>query len=260
MQQHNINSKTIRLSKAISDSGFCSRRKAEELILEGKVKVNGIIVNNIPAFISENDSLSINETPIKMQQEAKIWAYNKPVGLITSHSRKEGKPIVFDDLAFAPGKHLISVGRLDVASEGLLLITNNGNIARIMELPSSKLERIYKVRSYGDIRALLSFLEQKKINQEEYSIFSDKIKYYFQNIKLISDDNFIKKNHWFEISIKEGKNREVRKIFAYFGLQVNRLIRIKYGPFLLGDLKPRQWRVENLKLLDNYLNLRSISI
>lgn len=222
-----------RLAKAISDSGYCSRREAEKLITAGRVAVDGELITT-PAFNVTTNRITIDDKPISAQDSPRLWLYHKPAGLVTTHSDPQGRPTVFQSLP----KNLprvISVGRLDLNSEGLLLLTNSGELARELELPSNKLERVYKVRAHGrvDIKALQSTTRGIKIDGEYYKPSS---------IELIKAGA----NSWFEVKLREGKNREIRKIFSYFGLEVNRLIRLSYGKWKLGDLKVGEVREYNL--------------
>lgn len=216
-----------RIAKFISDSGYCSRRDAEKLILSSRVMVNGNLINTPAINISESSEVFIDGKPITKKDKPRIWLYHKMTGFITTHKDPQNRPTVFDNLP----KNLprvISVGRLDLNSEGLLLLTNSGNIARHLELPSNRFLRIYKVRAHGmfDISNIATTAKRGvTIDEESYSI---------DDIKLIKSG----KNSWFEVHLREGKNREIRKIFEHFGLKVSRLIRISYGPFALADLKP----------------------
>ncbi len=268
---------TQRLAKAISNAGICSRRDAELLIKNSEVKVNGVIIDS-PATLVDNTSLiEVSGKLINQQQTPRLWAYYKPVGLITSHKDNYGRKTVFESLASNQSSsqndiyssersvvnlreyanapkfcgansqeqksmpRVISIGRLDLNSEGLLLLTNNGDLARKFELPSSKLERIYKVRSHGNPNLLLKNYKNIEIDQ---------IRYDPKSIKLTKSG---KTNCWFEVILTEGKNREIRKIFEYFGLSVNRLIRISYGGFLLGDLQPNQYKELPLEKFKKFL-------
>lgn len=214
-----------RIAKAISGAGFCSRRKAEELIALGQVKVNNQLITSPATLVADNDEIEISGKPIERSlTKPRMWIYHKPAGLVTTHSDPQGRPTVFQQLSDLP--RVISVGRLDLNSEGLLLLTNNGDLARTFELPSSKIERIYKVRAFGDIFA---------ISKLKFPVVIDEISYNPKYIELIEKAGG--KNNWFEVALTEGKNREIRKIFEYCGLQVNRLIRIAYGPFFLKQLK-----------------------
>ena len=218
-----------RIAKAISSSGLCSRRNAEKLIAAGKVKVNGELIPTPAFLVDDQHIIEVSGKRINLPQQPRMWIYYKPVGLITTHNDPEGRQTVFDNLPGLP--RVISIGRLDINSEGLLLLTNNGELARKFELPSNRFERIYKVRARGNIIASML-----KTTKQDIKI--DHIIYHIDSIKLLKSN---KSNSWYEVILHEGKNREIRKIFKYFGLEVNRLIRIKYGPYLLGDLKPSEY-------------------
>lgn len=215
-----------RLAKAISDSGYCSRRSAEKMIHAGKVCVDHVLVQT-PAFnVTDTSHITIDGSAIASKQQPRLWRYYKPVGLITTHSDPQNRPTVFQSLP-KDLPRVISVGRLDFNSEGLLLLTNSGDLARQLEMPSNKYIRVYKVRAFGnfDIKQLASVTQGITIDGEYYKP---------ESIRLITHA----KNSWFETILSEGKNREIRKIFAHFGLVVNRLIRVSYGPWKLGNLKP----------------------
>ncbi|XVN43185.1 MAG: pseudouridine synthase [Candidatus Rickettsia vulgarisii] len=217
-----------KLAKIISNAGVCSRRDAEKLIENNQVKVNNIIINSPAERVGDDAIIEVSGKIIKQEQKIRLWLYYKSVGLITTHKDTHGRETVFANLPGLP--RVISIGRLDLNSEGLLLLTNNGGLARKFELPSSKIERVYKVRAHGLPNLLLKNYKNIEI---------DKVIYNPKSIKLIKSIN---SNFWFEVVLTEGKNREIRKIFSHFGLQVNRLIRIRYGNFSLGDLKPGQYK------------------
>lgn len=217
-----------KLAKIISNSGICSRRDAEKLIVNNQVKVNNIIINSPAGRFSNDAIIEVSGKVINQKQKARLWLYYKPVGLITTHKDTHGRETVFANLPELP--RVISIGRLDLNSEGLLLLTNDGSLARKFELPSSKIERVYKVRAYGLPEPLLKNYKNIEI---------DKIIYNPKSIKLMKSVNC---NSWFEVVLTEGKNREIRKIFSHFGMQVNRLIRVRYGDFSLGNLKPGQYK------------------
>jgi len=223
-----------RIAKAVSSSGLCSRRNAEKLIAAGKVKVNGELIPTPAFLVDDQHIIEVSGKRINLPQQPRMWIYYKPVGLITTHNDPEGRQTVFDNLPGLP--RVISIGRLDINSEGLLLLTNNGELARKFELPSNRFERIYKVRARGNIIASML-----KTTKQDIKI--DHIIYHIDSIKLLKSN---KSNSWYEVILHEGKNREIRKIFKYFGLEVNRLIRIKYGSYLLGDLKPSEYREVDL--------------
>ncbi len=216
-----------RIAKFIAASGVCSRREAERLITSLKVKVDGKVISSPALNVSSSNIIEVDGQVISKHEEKRLWLYYKPVGLVTTHKDPENRPTVFQQLTDLP--RVISVGRLDLNSEGLLLLTNSGEIANKMESPKNKFERVYLVRVYGDITGL---------NSIPKVITVDGINYHPKSIKLTKRG---RTNSWFEVILTEGKNREIRRIFEHFGLQVNKLIRIKYGPYSLGDLKPGQY-------------------
>lgn len=216
---------TERIAKQIARRGFCSRRDAEKLIMEGKVKLNGEIVTSPALNISDDDVISIEGKVLNSKEKTKLWLYHKPSGLITTHNDPKGRENVFANLPKELGR-VISVGRLDLTSEGLLLLTNDGELARKLEHPTSGLRRVYRVRAHGKIT-------QSKLESLQKGIVVDNIKYGPIDAFLEKDD---KSNVWIKISLHEGKNREIRKVLKALGLEVNRLIRISYGPFELGNL------------------------
>lgn len=228
-----------KLAKVISNAGVCSRRDAEKLIENNQVKVNGSIINSPAERVDDNAVIEIAGKIINQQQAVRLWLYYKPVGLITTHKDTHGRDTVFANLPGLP--RVISIGRLDLNSEGLLLLTNNGALARKFELPTSKIERVYKVRAHGSPKLLL------KSYRNRSNIEIDQVVYSPKSIKLIKSTNA---NSWFEVVLTEGKNREIRKIFSHFELQVNRLIRIRYGNFLLGDLQPGQYKEVDIKEIE----------
>ncbi|WP_342225645.1 pseudouridine synthase [Rickettsia endosymbiont of Urophora cardui] len=224
-----------RLAKFISNAGVCSRRDAEKLILDGQVKVDGMTVTSPATNVNIDNQIEVSGSLITSSQKSRLWIYYKPVGLITTHKDPLSRKIVFEQLTGLP--RVISIGRLDLNSEGLLLLTNNGDLARQFELPSSKLKRVYHVRAYGNPDLLL------KSNYNNLEI--DGIFYNPQSIKLLRKNST---NSWLEVILFEGKNREIRRIFEHFGLKVNKLIRTEYGDFKLDNLKPNEYREVTKKL------------
>ena len=218
----------MRIAKFIASSGLCSRRDAEKLILDRKVQVDGVIIDSPALNIEAHNIVKVCDKKIDKIPESKIWLYYKPVGLITTHSDPQNRPTIFDELK---GKlpRVISVGRLDINSEGLLILTNNGDIVRYFESPKNNIERIYKVRAFGS----------GVINIQNKKIVIDGITYRPKSIKLIKRGV---SNSWYEVILAEGKNREIRKIFTYFGLEVNRLIRTNFGKYSLGNMKPSEFK------------------
>jgi 23S rRNA pseudouridine2605 synthase len=224
----------IRIAKFISTSGYCSRRDAEKLISEQKVTVNNIVITTPAMNVSEEDIVAIDGKVIKCEDEKeRLWAYYKPAGIITTHRDPQGRPTVFEQFQDLP--RVVSIGRLDLNSEGLLLLTNSGRLARELELPKNKTERIYKVRAYSQHN--INPYDLEKITDTQITI--DGIIYNPKSITLINTGS---KNQWYMVVLTEGKNREIRKIFAHFGYTVNRLIRVQYGKYMLGKMKPGEYK------------------
>lgn len=217
----------MRIAKAISERGYCSRRDAEKLIFDARVKVNGELLISPSVLVAPEDVIEIDGKLLPPKEQSKLWIYHKPAGLITTHKDPQGRKTIFDSLPKNMPR-VISVGRLDVMSEGLLLLTNSGELARKLEMPSSKIERKYKVRCFGKLNI-------DKLKTSEKGIEIDGIKYRPKKISLIKSE---KNNHWIEIILTEGKNREIRNILSHFGLKISKLIRISYGKYELGKLVP----------------------
>lgn len=222
--------KPIRIAKVIADSGHCSRRQAEELIFEGRVQVNGKIIET-PATLITDQSIKIDGKLINAKQPTKIWIFYKPPGFLTTNSDPKNRKTIFDILPTTLPR-LITIGRLDYNSEGLLLLTTNGELARHIELPKTGWIRKYRVRVHGKIN-------ESRLLKVTKGITIDNIKYKFEAITIESSNS---SNSWLNISLKEGKNKEIRNVMEYFGLQVNKLIRTSYGPFNIGNLKKGQIR------------------
>ena len=228
--------KLVRIAKLISDRGYCSRRKAEELIAEARVFVDDKIVNSPAEKYDIVSSIFIDRKKIADESERpRLWLYYKPVGLITTHKDPQNRPTIFETLEFK--NKVISVGRLDINSEGLLLLTNNGPVARYFELPKNNIKRSYIVRVFGAVPndMMLSIKNGLSIDGINYRPIDIE---YLENELGARRDSRGFKNQWFKLTLTEGKNREIRKIFTYFGMQVNKLIRISYGSYELGDMKP----------------------
>jgi 23S rRNA pseudouridine2605 synthase len=243
----------IRIAKYLSSKNLCSRRVAEKLILEGKVTVNGETITTPVFFVDDADDITFQGNPVEKEiPSASLWAYYKPCGEITTHKDPAKRPTVFE----AARKHgigrVISIGRLDINSEGLLLLTNNSALAHKMERPSEKIIRQYKVRVFGklDLSKFSKFCQNlnflsKKMTLKGISI--DNFTYAPITIELFDSlEEIIKSekasNFWCLVSLIEGKNREIRKVMSMLGLQVNRLIRLVYGDYLLDDMKPGELR------------------
>jgi 23S rRNA pseudouridine2605 synthase len=214
-----------RIAKLLARAGVCSRRDAERLIAEGRVSVDGKVLASPALAITGEHDIRVDGKPIPETEPARLWRYHKPAGLVTTHRDERGRPTVFERLP--PGlPRLVSVGRLDLNSEGLLLLTNDGMLARELELPALGWLRRYRVRVHGTVDAArLAALEQ--------GVTIDRLAY--GPIKAVLDREQAS-NAWLTVSLREGKNREIRRVMEHLGLSVTRLIRIAYGPFQLGEL------------------------
>lgn len=216
-----------RIAKALARAGLCSRREAERWVEDGRIAVNGVQLDS-PAFnVTPHDRISVDGRPVDAPEAPRLWRYHKPDGLVTTHSDPQGRETVFEHLP-EDLPRVISVGRLDLSSEGLLLLTNDGGLARSLELPSTGWLRRYRVRAYGRVT-------QAELAQLADGITVDGITY--GPVEAILDRSETS-NAWITVSIREGKNREVRRVLEAIGLKVNRLIRVSYGPFQLGKMAP----------------------
>jgi len=217
----------MRIAKAMARAGLCSRREAERWIADGRVNVNGRVLGT-PAFeVSAKDKVLVDGRPLPVKEPPRLWRYHKPKGLVTTHSDPQGRPTVFEKLP-PELPRVISVGRLDFNTEGLLLLTNDGALARHLELPANAWVRRYRVRARG--RVTPADLERLKEGVEVEGVHYGAVE--------ATIDSVQGANMWLSIAIREGKNREVRKILSSLDLAVNRLIRISFGPFQLLDLAP----------------------
>lgn len=231
-----------RIAKFLARSGVCSRREAESLILQGRITVNGETIAT-PAFLVDGtETILFDGEKIEKKDKTRLWLYHKPAGLVTSHKDEKDRNTVFANLPQGLPR-VISVGRLDLKSEGLLLLTNDGALSRALELPSHGWSRRYKVKVHG-------FLDEKKLKTLEKGVEVDGVVY--APCKIIIDSKQTT-NAWLTVSLTEGKNREIRKLMASIGLTVVRLIRLSYGPFQLGSLKAGEVREVPQKVLKEQL-------
>ena len=231
-----------RLAKFMARSGVCSRRDAEELIKQKRVTVNGEIIDT-PAFkVEGSEKILLDGEKLPEIEQTRLWLYHKPAGLLTTHKDTEARATVFDHLP-AGLPRVISVGRLDLNSEGLLLLTNNGELSRKLELPENGWSRRYKVRVHG-------FINKNKLADLAKGATVDGLNYGPVKAELESQNGT---NSWLIVTLNEGKNREVRKLMKSIGLEVARLIRLSYGPFQLGNLKKGEVREVPQKVLKEQL-------
>jgi 23S rRNA pseudouridine2605 synthase len=219
----------MRIAKAMARAGLASRREAERWIADGRVSVNGKVLKTPAVEVGPKDRVLVDGKPLPVSEPTQLWRYSKPKGLVTTHNDPQGRPTVFESLP--PGlPRVVSIGRLDFNTEGLLLLTNDGELARHLELPATGWLRRYRVRAKG------------RVTQEELDRLKDGIE--IEGVKYgpieATLDTVQGANAWLTVAIREGKNREVRKVLGTFGLEVNRLIRISFGPFQLLDLEPGQ--------------------
>lgn len=223
-----------RIAKVVARAGLASRRDAEDLITQGRVTVNGRVINSPALDVTANDSIAVDGKVLPPRERTRLFMYHKPRGLMTTHADPEGRPTVFDNLPEGLPR-LISIGRLDFNTEGLLLLTNDGGLARALELPDTGWLRRYRVRAHGEVT-------QAQLDELKKGVEVDGVKYGSIDAQLERDQGA---NVWLVFAIREGKNREVRNVMAHLGLEVNRLIRVSYGPFQLGELAEGQ--VEEVK-------------
>lgn len=216
-----------RIAKFLARAGVASRREAERLIEAGIVTVDGAVLTT-PAFkVLPGMDVRVDGTRVKDRAPPRLWRFFKPAGLVTTHKDPQGRPTVFEAVADRLPR-VVSAGRLDLTTEGLLLLTNDGALARHLELPSTGWVRRYRVRAWGRI-------DQKALDALKASVEIDGVRYKPIRAEL---DKTQGDNVWLTVAITEGKNREVRKVMDHLGLKVNRLIRTGYGPFLLGAMEP----------------------
>jgi 23S rRNA pseudouridine2605 synthase len=215
-----------RIAKWLARAGVVSRRDAEKLITGGSVRINNVAVTHPATFVQPDDLVVVDGKLIDPPERTRLWRYHKPDGLVTTHRDPEGRPTVFQKLP-ATIPRVVSVGRLDLNSEGLLLLTNDGGLARTLELPSNNWIRRYRVRVFGapDPAILASLAKGVTVEGVRYRGIDAGL------------DSRKGDNAWLTVSLQEGRNREIRKVMAHLGLQVTRLIRVAYGPFQLGLLE-----------------------
>jgi 23S rRNA pseudouridine2605 synthase len=216
-----------RVAKVIARAGLASRREAEAWIVAGRVAVNGEVIASPARNVTARDRIAVDGQPLPARERTRLFLYHKPRGLLTTHADPGGRPTIF---ALLPKSlpRLVSVGRLDLNTEGLLLLTNDGGLARTLELPATGWLRRYRVRAHGRVA-------QAELDRLHAGVTIDGIRYGPIEATV---DRAQGSNVWLTFAIREGKNREVRNVLGHLGLAVNRLIRVSFGPFQLGEIEP----------------------
>lgn len=214
-----------RIAKVMARAGLCSRRDAERWIAEGRVTLDGAVLTSPAVTVTPDSDIRVDGKPIPKPEKARLWRYHKPTGLVTTHRDEKGRPTIFDHLPSGLPR-VVTVGRLDLNSEGLLLLTNDGGLARRLELPSTGWLRRYKVRVHGIVDAA-------RLKTLAGGIAIEGVDYGPIRAELERQQG---SNAWLEVGLREGRNREVRRVLEHLGYTVTRLIRLSYGPFQLGAL------------------------
>jgi 23S rRNA pseudouridine2605 synthase len=233
-----------RIAKVLARAGVASRREAERMIEIGRIAVNGTVITSPALNVTNADNITVDGKPMQAPEPARLWLYYKPIGLVTSDSDEKGRRTIYDDL---PGDmpRVMSVGRLDLTSEGLLLLTNDGGIKRQLELPSTGWLRKYRVRINGRPKD-----EQFEPLRKGMVIDGER----FQPMQ-VTLDRQQGANAWLTMGLREGKNREIRRAMEDIGFSVNRLLRVSYGPFQLGQLKPGEVEEVRRRVMRDQLGL-----
>ena len=234
-----------RIAKTIARSGLCSRREAERWIINGQVKLNSKILTECGVNVTSRDLIEVNGKPLPNKVITKLWMYHKQRGYLVTNYDPEGRSTIFDQLKNKVETRFISIGRLDMDSEGLILLTNDGDLARKLELPATGWLRKYRVRVHG-------YVIPKDLEPLKNGIIIDGIKYGRIDAAL---DRQQGSNAWLTLSFREGKNREVRKVMNHLGYNVNRLIRVSFGPFNLKDLPSGELQEVKNRVLNDQLGL-----
>lgn len=246
--------KKDRIAKRMARAGVASRRESEAMILAGRVKLNGAPVETPATLVGPADHIEVDGAPLPAIEKPRLWRYHKPTGLVTTERDPEGRATVFQRLP----KHLprvVSVGRLDLNSEGLLLLTNDGGLARALELPSRGWTRRYRVRAYGvpSEKALAALAKGIVVDGVRFGSIR-------AEIEAKPEGAGRRANVWLTVTLQEGKNREVRKALEFIGHPVSRLIRTAYGPFQLGGLAPSEVEEASGKVLKEQLGAVAVEL
>ena len=230
-----------RIAKLLARAGVASRREVERMIEDGRVALDGNVLKTPATILPSLRGVSVDGKPVAAPEAARLFRFHKPQGLLTAERDFSGRPTIYTALrnALPPGTpRLMPVGRLDLNTEGLLLLTNDGELKRAMELPSSGIPRTYRARAFGDV-------SQAQLEELIHGVTIDGVRYGRIDANL---ERRTGRNQWIEMTLTEGKNREVRRVLEHLGLKVSRLMRLAYGPFVLGDL-PRG-SAEEVKQVD----------
>jgi 23S rRNA pseudouridine2605 synthase len=215
-----------RIAKLLAHAGIASRREIERMIAEGRIAIDGVTIDTPATILMSTKGVTVDGKPVKPPQSTRLFLFHKPNGVLTTERDPKGRKTIYDVLPKDLPTRLMPVGRLDLNTEGLLLMTNDGEFKRQLELPASEVERIYRVRAFGNI-------SQSQLEALMMGIEIDGIKYAPIDANL---ERRTGANGWLEMRLREGKNREIRRVLEHLGLKVSRLIRVAYGPFILADL------------------------